>query len=149
MRIGGLPQQPKVSQAQPRSSAPRTTGSTDESRDVVEISPQSVADLTALAKSTPADSTTRLQDIRARIHSGEYDTPETRRRIADAVLSSPSMDGVLQDVAQAQVARQGLQNVPDVRESSVAQARERVESGYYDSPEVRQATASRILDELA
>ncbi|MEW6749552.1 MAG: hypothetical protein AB1505_01060 [Candidatus Latescibacterota bacterium] len=149
MRIDGLPQQPKVSQTQQRGTSPRARESAEESRDVVEISQLSLSELGALAKAAPAPHAARLQEIRGRVRSGYYDSAEARKRVASALLASPALSGVVQDVAQVQAARQELRQVPEVREGSVEQARGRLATGFYDTPQVRRQTAERILDELA
>ena len=49
------------------------------------------------------------------------------------------------------VARFTLQtkNLPDVRSDRVAEAKAKIASGYYDSPQVLEETVSKLLGELA
>ena len=72
-----------------------------------------------------------------------------REQIADALLDSPGMRNDVSDVAVFKGAQEALGAVPDVREDRVSQARERVESGFYDRGEIQRETADRVLDELA
>ena len=151
MRIDGLPQPPRISQTQQRSAQVRSKKSESRSDDVVEISQgvQDAADLSALARSVPAEPNPRLQEIRARVESGYYDSSQVREQIADALLDSGGMREVASDVVQIRTARRGLDELPDVREDKVDEARQRVRTGFYDTPQARRDTADRILDELA
>ena len=123
------------------------------SGDVVEISntaralgAQSVsrADLDAVSDVRQA----RVEAARQRVASGYYDRPEVREAIADAVLNSGVVDSVGREAQQARTAQRGLSDVPDVREDRVAQARERVDTGFYNSDGVRTQIADRFLNSL-
>ena len=151
MRIEGLPQPPKTSQTGQRSDVARQKKGSGRPDDVVEISrsAQEVADLGALAKAAPEELSPRIQEVRSRVQSGYYDSQDVRREIAGALLESDGLREVVGDVSQAQVARRKLAEIPDTRPEQVNQARQRVGSGFYDSEQVRQETAERILDELA
>ena len=151
MRIEGLSPQPKVSQAQQRSPAVRSKKDSGRAGDVVEISKsaQEVSELSTQAKATSVDNSARIQEIRAKVESGYYDSRQVREQIADSLLESGGMREVVDDIAQVQVAKEELKQVPDTREDRVDQARGRVGSGFYDSPQVREETADGILDELA
>ena len=59
------------------------------------------------------------------------------------------MQSEVADIAVFRGAQQQLEDVPDVRDDRVSEARQRVESGFYDQAEVRLETADRILDEMA
>lgn len=152
MRIDGLSQQPKTPQsgkrgeAAPAKKAPARTG------DVVEISTsaQGVADLAAKAKvAVDEASASRLEEVRARVRSGHYNTPETRKQIAGALLQSGGFKEVVADLAQARGVRQQVNKVPEIRQAEVERARQRVSSDFYQDPQVRQATAERVIDQLA
>ena len=56
------------------------------------------------------------------------------------------------DVRQAQELQSRLaqeaRNAPEVREEKVAEARARLEAGEYDSEEVRETIADRLLDQF-
>jgi anti-sigma28 factor (negative regulator of flagellin synthesis) len=151
MRIEGLTSQPKVSETQQRHAAVRTKKGREQSADVVEISQsaQDVSELGAQAKTAPTGNEVRIQEVRARVQAGYYDSRQVREEIADSLLSSNGMQEVVSDIAETQVAKQQLANVPDTRAERVDEARQRVDSGFYDRPQIRQDTADRILDEMA
>jgi hypothetical protein len=54
---------------------------------------------------------------------------------------------VVDEVRLAKVARE--LSADDTRPSRIVEARQRVGSGFYDTPQVRGETAERILDEMA
>ena len=123
------------------------------SGDVVEISTtartlgsQSVSreDLNAVSDVRQA----RVEAVRQRVASGYYDRPEVREAIADAVLDSGVVDSVGQEAQQVRTARQGLADVPDVREDRVAEAKERVAADFYNSDGARTQIADSVLDAL-
>jgi len=151
MRIEGLSQQPKVSQTQQRHTAVRTKKGSEQSSDVVEISKsaQDVSELGAQAQAAPTGNEARIQEVRARVQSGYYDSRQVREEIASSLLSSGGMEEVVSDIAQTQVVKQQLAEVPDTRIERVDEARQRVDSGFYDTPQVQRDTADRILDEMA
>ena len=93
--------------------------------------------LVALVASSALSTTSAPADVPTRIH------------VQGSLLSSGGMQEVVSDIAETQVAKQQLANVPDTRAERVDEARERVDSGFYDRPQIRQDTADRILDEMA
>ena len=122
-------------------------------KDVVEISKaartlgsQSVkqADLASVSDVRQA----RVEEVRQRVASGYYDRPEVRAAIADAVLDAGVVDAVGEEVQQVREARQQIDVLPDVREDRVAQARQRVATGFYDSAGAKTQIADRVLDAL-
>ncbi len=152
MRIDGLSQQPKTPQSGKRADAAQAKKAPARAGDVVEISTdtQGVADLAAKAKVASEDANaSRLEEVRARVQSGFYHTPETRKQIAGALLQSGGFKEVAADLAQARGVRQQVNQVPEVRKAEVERARQRVSSGFYQDSEVRQATAERVVDQLA
>lgn len=151
MRIDRLSHQPKISQSQQRSAPVRSGKEGERADDVVEISrgAQEVSELSALARAESTETNPRIDEIKQRVESGYYDARQVREQIADALLDSPGMRDDVSDVAVFKGAQEALNSVPDVREDKVDQARQRVESGFYDRGEVKQDTADRILDELA
>jgi hypothetical protein len=151
MRIDGLSERPRVQPSTPRSTPVRSGRQAREAGDVVELSKgaQDVAGLSALANAAEVEPNPRLAQIRERVNQGYYDTPAVRQQVADAVLGSGSMDQTVRDAAQVMVARQQMEEVPEVRPDRVAASRERVGTGFYDTPAARQQTASRVLDNLA
>ena len=148
MRIDGLPEQPKVSQANQRNTAARPNKEGARPADSVEIS-RDASGLSQLAKAAPEDFNPRLREIRERIDSGFYDTRETREKIADAVLQSSGVRVVVDDIDQFRAAMEKMAEVPDIREDAVASARSKVESGAFDTREALVNTAQRMIDEMA
>ena len=150
MRIEGLSQPPKTQQTGQRGDGVRQKKDSGRAGDVVEISKgPEVADLTALAKSAPEELGTRVQEIRARVQSGYYNSEEVREKIADALLESDGLQEVVSDISQVRIAKEKLAEIPDTRDEEVQQARQRVGTGFYETEQVRQDTADRMLDELA
>jgi hypothetical protein len=151
MRIDGLPEQPKVSQANQRNTAARPNKEGARPADSVEISRDAfeLAGLTKLAKAASEDFNPRLREIRERIDSGFYDTREAREKIADAVLQSDGVRVVVDDIDQFRAALEKLAEVPDIREDAVATARSKVASGAFDTREALVNTAQRMIDEMA
>jgi anti-sigma28 factor (negative regulator of flagellin synthesis) len=90
----------------------------------------------------------RVEQVRQRVASGFYDRPEVRQAIAEAVLDSGVVDGVEREARFARTAQDKIADVPDVREDRVAQARQRVASGFYNSTGVMADSADSILDAL-
>ena len=107
------------------------------------------ADLTAAAKAAPEQTNPRISEIKARVQSGYYNSDEVKQQVADALLKSDGMRTAVDDIAQVQVAKQKMDSVPDTRPDAVDQARQRVDEGFYDQPEVRRGTVDKIIDELA
>lgn len=150
MRIEGLSQPPKTQQSGQRGEGVRQKKDSGRAGDVVEISKgPEAADLTALAKAVPEELGARVQEIRARVQSGYYNSEEVRERIADALLESDGLQEVVADISQVQIAKEKLAEIPDTRDEEVQQARQRVGTGFYETEQVRQDTADRMLDELA
>ena len=151
MRIDKLSHQPKISQSQQRSAPVRSNKESGHADDVVEISrgAQEVSELSALARAESTETNPRVDDIKRRVESGYYNARQMREQIADALLDSPSMRNDVSDIAVFKGAKEAVNAVPDVREDKVNEARQRVESGFYDRSEVQRDTADRILDELA
>ena len=151
MRIKGLSQPPKTSQAEHRNVATNVKKNSSRVDDVVEIShnAQEVADLSAAAKAAPDKLNPRIQEIRERVESGYYNSREVQEQIADAILDAESLQEVVADITHVQLAKKELEQISEVRTEEVAKARQRVGSGFYDSEQVRRDTADRVLDELA
>ena len=151
MRIDGLPEQPKVSQANQRSAAARPNKECARPADSVEISRDAseLSGLSQLAKTAPEEFNPRFREIRERIDSGFYDTRDAREKIADSVLESSGVRTVVDDIGQFRVALEKLAEVPDFREDAVASARGKVESGAFDTREALVNTAQRMIDEMA
>jgi anti-sigma28 factor (negative regulator of flagellin synthesis) len=90
----------------------------------------------------------RVEAVKQRVASGYYDRPEVREAIADAVLNSGVVDEVAQEVRDVRTSKRELASVPDVREERVAQARDRIATGFYNSGGVKSLVADRILENL-
>ena len=150
MRIDKLSHQPKLSQSQHRNAPVRSNNESARADDVVEISrgAQEVSELSALARAESTEANPRIDEIKRRVESGYYNARQVREQIADALLDSPGMRSDVSDVAVFKEAHEALDDVPDVRESKVSEARKRVEGGFYNRSEIQRDTADQILDEL-
>ncbi|HAA75292.1 TPA: hypothetical protein DCE37_09250 [Candidatus Latescibacteria bacterium] len=121
--------------------------------DVVEISNQArslnvskikVADVDA----APDVRQARIDAVRQRVAEGFYDRPEVREAIADAVLDSGLVDDVRSEAKQVKQAREDIQNVPDVREDHVEQAKRRIATGFYDLQTTQNEIGRRLSESL-
>ncbi|MEE3263410.1 MAG: flagellar biosynthesis anti-sigma factor FlgM [Candidatus Latescibacterota bacterium] len=150
MRIEGLPNLQKVSQPTQRTDSTRQRRSASEASDYVEISTtaKQAADLSAAARTAPDTLNPRIEEVRQRVASGFYDSDDVRREIAGAILDSDSVRPVVDEIGVVRQAKKQLDSVPDTRPHRVNEARERATSGFYDQPEVREATADGFIDEL-
>ena len=150
MRIDKLSHQPKISQTQQRNAPVSSNNERARADDVVEISrgAQEVSELSALARAESTETNPRIDEIKRRVESGYYNARQVREQIADALLDSPSMRDDVSDVVVFKGAQEALDAVPDEREDKVSEARQRVESGFYNRGEIQRDTADRILDEL-
>lgn len=148
MRIEGVNQPPKVAQTNQRSVVDKGKKPVD-GGDVLEISKdaQEVSELAAKARAAAERVSPRLEEIRARIKDGFYNTPEARERIAEGLLQSGSIKESIGDLETARAAKKKLEETKEVREDKMDQARQRVASQFYDTATVRQETADRLLDE--
>lgn len=68
-----------------------------------------------------------------------------RSRTGGGTQASASAEDVQQIRAHQARLTEAAKNAPDVRADRVAQARARVQEGFYDRPEVRSAVAGRLL----
>lgn len=66
-------------------------------------------------------------------------------RTGSGAQTSSSSEDVRQIRANQARLIEAARNAPDVRADRVAQARARVQEGFYDRPEVRSAMADRVL----
>lgn len=151
MRIDGLPNLPSTQQTNQRNNAVGKKKADVRSGDVVEISSdvQETAGLAAALKAAPETNLDhRIQEIRTRVQSGYYNSDEVRQQIAGAMLQSDGLKEVVEDATQVRIAREKVQELPDVREDRVSDARQRASTGFYDQSQVRSDTADRILDEM-
>ena len=84
----------------------------------------------------------------AKVQRGERRETERSSTRSDEGVESGSTDAT-DDVSQIRARHASLidaaKNTPDVRADRVAQARERVQEGFYDQPEVRSTIADRLL----
>lgn len=150
MRIDKLSHQPKISQSQQRNVSVGSNNKRTQADDVVEISrgAQEVSELSALARAESTETNPRIDEIKRRVESGYYNARQVREQIADALIDSPGMQDGVSDVVVFKGAQEALKAVPDEREDKVNEARQRVESGFYNRGEIQRDTADRILDEL-
>ncbi len=151
MRIDGLSHPPRVSQSNQRSDSVRPKKDSAATSDSVEISKdaQEVADLKAALQTAPEEAHPRLAEIHERIASGFYNSREVLEDIANVLVDSDGLQEVVSDISTVRSALARLAETPDVRPDAVEQARERVNSQFFDRPEIRQETMNRFLDEIA
>lgn len=102
----------------------------------------------AALKETPDARQARVEQVKARVAEGYYDRPEVRQAVADSILDSGVMKEVASERRQVNIARASAADVPDVRADQVAQVKQRVASGFYDTEEVRQGLADGLLDRM-
>jgi hypothetical protein len=72
-------------------------------------------------------------------------TATDRSKVEDRASVAPSSDDVREIRAHQARLIDAAKNAPDVRADRVAQARARLQEGFYDTPEVRSAVADRML----
>lgn len=149
--IDPLSHQPKVSQTKQQNAAARPKKEGAQASDTVEISQgaQSVADLTELAESTPAQSKANLDEIRERVQSGFYNTQEALENVASAMIESDGLQDTVSEIAQFQTAKEQLSAVPDVRAEEVERTRQLAGSGFYNQREALEGTADGMINEIA
>jgi anti-sigma28 factor (negative regulator of flagellin synthesis) len=148
--IDPLSHQPKVSQTKQQSVAvgPKKEGA--QASDTVEISggAQSVAELTELAESTPAQSKANLDGVREKVQSGYYNTPEALENVANAMIESDALQDAVSEIAQFQAAKDQLSEVPDVRTEEVERTKQLVGSGFYNQREALERAADGMINEI-
>ena len=116
--------------------------------DVVEIS-QAARELGQVDLGSVDDVRGKLvEEVKRRVASGYYDRPEVLRAIADAVLNSGIVSGVAEEVKAVSTLRSAVADLPEVRQDRIAQAAERVASGFYNSSRAAVQVADRVLDGL-
>ena len=144
--LRGPDRQERRSQEVKRRQAPKSNDVVELSKTAQSLGSQSVSpsDLNAVSDVRQA----RIDAVKQRVAEGFYDRPEVREAIADAVLDSGVVEGVRQEARQVGEARSEIENVPEVREDRVEQARRRVASNFYDSANARVETANRILENI-
>ena len=149
--IDPLSHQPKVSQTKQQSVAvgPKKEGA--QASDTVEISggAQSVAELTELAESTPAQSKANLDGVREKVQSGYYNTPEALENVANAVIESDVLQDAVSEIAQFQTAKEQLSEIPDVRAEEVERTKQLADSGFYNQREALEGAADGMINEIA
>lgn len=149
--IDPLSHQPKVSQAKQQNAAARPKKEGAPVSDTVEISQgaQSVAELTELAQSTSAQSKANLGEIREKVQSGYYNTPETIANVASAMIESDGLQDTVSEIAQFQTAKEQLSAVPDVRTEEVERTKQLAGSGFYNQREALEGAADGMINEIA
>ena len=149
--IDPLSHQPRVSKTNQQNAVARPKKEGAQPSDSVEIAQgaQNVAELAALAESTPVQSKANLDEIRERVQSGFYNTREALENVANAMADSDGLQDTVAEIAQFQRAKQQLDQVPDVRPDAVERARELAGNGFYNQREALQGTADGLINEIA
>ena len=150
-RIDPLSLQPRVAKTSQQNTVDRPKKEGAQPSDSVEISQgaQNVAELAALAESTPAQSKANLDEIRERVQSGFYNTQEALENVANAMVDSDGLQDTIAEIAQFQSAKPQLDQVPDVRPDAVERARELAGNGFYNPREALEGTADGLINEIA
>ena len=91
----------------------------------------------------------RIEDIKAKIASGEYKVDDKLvEGTADAIIKSGALNDLVNaehPLSRARLADSGaLESDPD----KLSRVKQRIDSGYYNSSEVTDKIAERILDDL-
>ena len=149
--IDPLSHQPRVSKTNQQNAVARPKKEGAQPSDSVEIAQgaQNVAELAALAESTPVQSKANLDEIRERVQSGFYNTQEALENVANAMVDSDGLQDTIAEIAQFQSAKQQLEQVPDVRPDAVARARELAGNGFYNQRDALKGTADGLINEIA
>ena len=149
--IDPLSHQPRVSKTNQQNAVARPKKEGAQPSDSVEIAQgaQNVAELAALAESTPVQSKANLDEIRERVQSGFYNTREALENVANAMVDSDGLQDTVAEIAQFQSAKQQLDQVPDVRTDAVERARELAGNGFYNQREALLGTADGLINEIA
>ena len=151
MRIDGPSHQPKIAVNQKNSAhVKEKSGQVSRAGDSVEISggPTDLASLSEIAKQVDEVRTPRIEEVRARLSSGYYNTEEFRNDLANAVFLEGVIDEVVADSIHAQEIRRQVDEVPEVRSDRVEDAKSRVSDGFYSREQTKLDTADSIIDEL-
>jgi len=148
--IDPLSHQPKVSQTKQQSAAVRPKKEGAQASDTVEISQgaQSVAELTELAESTPAQSKANIDGVREKVQSGFYNTPEALENMANAMIESDVLQDAVSEIAQFQTAKGQLSEVPNVRTEEVERTKQLAGSGFYNQREALEGAADGMINEI-
>ena len=148
--IDPLSHQPKVSQTKQQSAAVRPKKEGAQASDTVEISQgaQSVAELTELAESTPAQSKANLDGVREKVQSGFYNTPEALENMANAMIESDVLQDAVSEIAQFQAAKEQLSEVPEVSTEEVERTKLLAGSGFYIQFEALEGAADGMINEI-
>jgi len=148
--IDPLSHQPKVSQTKQQSAAVRPKKEGAQASDTVEISQgaQSVAELTELAESTPAQSKANIDGVREKVQSGFYNTPEALENMANAMIESDVLQDAVSEIAQFQTAKGQLSEVPNVRTEEVERTKQLAGSGFYNQRDALEGAADGMINEI-
>ena len=141
---------PKSPQGNQRADGARLKKPTGSEDDLVEISQgaQDVGTLADVVKGRDIDSSRRVSEVRSKVESGYYDSASGRREIAEALLRSDKMRELAEEVDVAKIVRERIEQLPDVRADRVSEVKSRLREGHYESREVIEETAQRILDQM-
>lgn len=99
-------------------------------------------------KVTISEQARSLQRVDTDLASGNLITDEVVERTAEAILKSGALSNLInieQPLIKAMLAETGD---IEASEEKLAQIKERIQSGYYDSPEVAGDIAEKMLEDL-
>ena len=87
-----------------------------------------------------------LNEIRGSKPPEQRDAEIKRRRSSSATKDVVEISETARSLGSQTVSTAQLDSVSDVRQARVEEVRQRVATGFYDRPEVRQAIADAVLD---
>ena len=87
----------------------------------------------------------RLDDVAKRIAEGYYNQPEVIKKITDSLIESGVMNDAIQAKNAVSTVLKKMDETPAIRQDQVDQARQNVEAGTYNQPEVLEKVAEEIL----
>lgn len=145
--VGQVSRQQPASARQPADSVREKEGgnAADSSRDILQVDQRRREDVRLeenaklLLKELPDVRLDRIEEARRRLQEGFYDQEDVLRQTADRIL---------QDQRPSSTAEVKQTSAPTPRTtelSKVDQARNRLNAGFYDQPEILEETARRIL----
>jgi anti-sigma28 factor (negative regulator of flagellin synthesis) len=94
---------------------------------------------------TPAVRADRIEAVTRRIAEGYYNRPEVIDKIAGAVVQSGVLDDALQARTAVTTVLKQIDRTADVRQDRVEKARQNIQAGVYNRPEVIEKVAEEIL----
>lgn len=124
------------------------TGGEARTTDKVELSKSAELLRTANAglDRTPEVRPEKIAQAMTKIQEGFYNRPEVREQIAVVLAGSPALTGDITEARQVRGARAQMKATSETRADRTAETKKRVAEGFYDTVEVRDAIADRVVE---